>query len=216
MLAYMLYLHVSLSRSWLCHALCPPWVCACVVTSVSPRVCMDVTICEIHLRGVGVLVFHLSPLRAMLICLPCLFCTTCLAFFASLHTCLHVHAWVYVLSIFQSYGTTDTWSKPTFVLLGHPLLFNNMLLCPFRVVHMLFCPCLASLLACPLHTFPISFFCFFACLLACLFFLCMYTHGCERKDASPQRAMISRLGVIIAYFCIFISLLESIIILILS
>ena len=90
-----LSLHVSLSKSRLCHAWCPPWACACVVAFVLPRVCLDVTTCEIHLRGVGVLDSHLSPPRAMLICLPCLLRATCLAFFASmlsLHAYLHIHA----------------------------------------------------------------------------------------------------------------------------
>ena len=80
----MLYLYVSLSRSRLCHALYPPWACACVVTFVLPRVCLDVNMSKIHLCGVGVLDSHISLLRAMLICLPCIF--------ASLHACLHVHA----------------------------------------------------------------------------------------------------------------------------
>ena len=86
--ASMLYVHVSLSRSRLCHALCHPWACACVITSIPPRICLDVTPCEIHLCGVVVLYIHLSPLRAMLLCLSCLLCFTCLAFFASLHLCM--------------------------------------------------------------------------------------------------------------------------------
>ena len=49
--------------------------------------CLGVTICETHLLDVGVLDTHLSPLRAMMLCLPCLLCNTCLAFFASLHLC---------------------------------------------------------------------------------------------------------------------------------
>ena len=69
-----LYLHVSLSRSRFCHALCPLWVCACVVISVPSRVYMDVATCEIHLRGVGVLDLNLSLFYAMLLCLPCLLC----------------------------------------------------------------------------------------------------------------------------------------------
>ena len=85
LLISMLYLHVSLSRCRLCHALCPLWACARVVTSIPPRVFLDVTTYEIHLCGVSVLDSHLSPLHAMLICLPCLLCATCLAFFASLH-----------------------------------------------------------------------------------------------------------------------------------
>ena len=87
LLASMIYLHISLSRSKFCHSLCPMWACACVVTSILPRVCLDVTTCEIHSRGVGVLDSRLSPLREMLICLPCLLCATRLAFFA-LHLCM--------------------------------------------------------------------------------------------------------------------------------
>ena len=51
------------------------------------RACLDVTTCEIHLRGVGVLDTHLSLLSMMLICLPCLLCATHLAFFAFMHLC---------------------------------------------------------------------------------------------------------------------------------
>ena len=61
LLASMLYLHAYLSRSRLCHALCPPWVCASrslgpftyVITSIPPRDLLGVTTCEIHLYGVG-------------------------------------------------------------------------------------------------------------------------------------------------------------------
>ena len=78
LLASMLYLHVCLSRFRLCHALCTPWVCACrhlrplasVVASVPLVDCLDATIYEIHLCGVGVLDTHLSLLKAMLSCLP--------------------------------------------------------------------------------------------------------------------------------------------------
>ena len=111
----MLYIQVCLSRSRLCHALFPPLACACrslgplacVVTFVPPRACLDVTTCEIHLRGVGVLDSHLSPLRAMLICLPC---ATHLAFFSSLHLCTLAYMFMHdsVLFVLQSNGTMDT------------------------------------------------------------------------------------------------------------
>ena len=185
----MLYLLVSLSRSRLCHAWCPPWVCACVVTSVPPRVCLDVTICDIHFYGISVLAIHLSSLRATLICLLCAALLAFLVSMLSLHACLHVHAWVCVSFILQSNGAMDIRSKPTFVLLGHPLLFDNMLLYPFHVLHMFVCSCLASLLACSLHALPISFVCFFACPLACFFGHCMYTHGVRTLGA---RAQLSR------------------------
>ena len=80
--------------------LCAPRGFAYMVTSFPPTVCLDVTTCEIHLRGVGVHDSHFSSLRPMLICLPCLLCATHLDFFvslhlclfASLHACLHVYA----------------------------------------------------------------------------------------------------------------------------
>jgi len=91
----MLYIHVCLSRSRLCHAFFPPWDCAyrslgplvCVVASVPLVARLDVTACETQLRDVGCLDTHLSLLHAMMLCLPCLLCATCLAFFASLHLC---------------------------------------------------------------------------------------------------------------------------------
>ena len=172
----MLYLYISLSRSKLCHALCHSWACACVVTSTPSRVCLDVTTCEINPCGVGVLDSCLSSLRAMLICLPCLLCTTRLAFFTSLlllHTCQHVHAWVYVSSVIQSNGTRVTRSKPTFVLLGHPLLFDNMLICLLCMLHMSVCPCLASFAS---LSFSMLSFYLFLCLSASLFPCLLYVH----------------------------------------
>ena len=35
----------------------------------------------------------------------------------------------HVSSILQSHESMDTQSKPTFVRLGHPLLFDNILVC---------------------------------------------------------------------------------------
>ena len=87
MLTSMLYIHVSLCRSRLCHTLCPLWVYACVVTSIPPRVYLDVTTYEIRLCGVGVLALHLPLLRVMLICLPFLLYATHLAFFTSMLPC---------------------------------------------------------------------------------------------------------------------------------
>ena len=91
----MLYLHVNLSRSRLCHALCPLWACAYVVASILSRACLEVITCGIHLRGVGVLDSHLSPLRAILIYLPYLLHATCLAFFASLHLCMFAYMFMH-------------------------------------------------------------------------------------------------------------------------
>ena len=93
LLASMLYLHVRLFISRLCHALCPLWAYACVVTFVPPRVCLDVSMCGIHPRGVSVLDICLSPPSAMLLAMLALhhpFGFLC--FLASLYACLHVHA----------------------------------------------------------------------------------------------------------------------------
>ena len=97
------YSHVCLSRSRLCHVLCPLWICACqslrplaCVVAFTPLVdCLDVIICEIHLGGVGVLDSHLSLLRAMFICLPCLLCATHLAFYTYLHLCMLAYMFMY-------------------------------------------------------------------------------------------------------------------------
>ena len=55
-----------------------------------------------------------------------------LDFFASLHACLHIHAWVLldsVSSILQHNETMDIQFKPTFVPRGHHLLFAFLLVC---------------------------------------------------------------------------------------
>ena len=91
-----------------------------------------------------------------------------------------------VSSILQSNGTTDTRSKSTYVLLGHPILFDNMFDCPFMCLTCLFTPVWISLLmclfACSLYFFVIPF----ACLLAALFVCCMYMHGARTLGARAQ------------------------------
>ena len=208
LLTSMLYIHVCLSRSRPCNTLCPPWACAC--WSLRPLACvvafiplmdyLDVTTYEIYLYGASLLnayPFCTSCNVDMLVLLDLCHPFGFLYFFASLHTCLHVHAWVYVSSILWSNGTMGTRSKPTFVLLGHSLLSDNIFVCP----------CLATLASLFLVRFPSI--CFFAYLLACFFCHCMYTHRAwilgvrvwpprrkhkKDKDASPKRAMFSRLG----------------------
>ena len=69
-----------------------------------------------------------------------------LTFYASLHTCLHVHAWVLlacVSSMFQYNEVVDVRSKPTFIPRGHHLLLPSYLF-PSR----LFACFLAFLLIC--------------------------------------------------------------------
>ena len=113
----------------------------------------------------------LCPVRC---CLSCLLCATRLAFFASmLSFCTLAYMFIMNLCllvsfILQSSGTMDTWSKPTFVLLGHTLLFDNMLVCPFICLACFVCPHLAFFVsmffACSLYLL-----CFFLYLYVCLF-----------------------------------------------
>ena len=104
-------------------------------------------------------------------CIPLFFrsvlwyaCHACLcyllAFYTSLHACIHVHAWVLlasVSSILQHNEAMDIRSKPTFVPCGHYLLFVSLLVA--------FLSCL----------FAISFACFPASLFLCLPYLsCLF------------------------------------------
>ena len=91
------------------------WLCL-----TPTRLCLDVTTWDAS-PWYWLLHAYLSPfsLYAM-ICLPCLFVPP-LALFASLHTCLHVHAWVLlagVSSMLQHNEVMDIRSKPTFVPRG--------------------------------------------------------------------------------------------------
>ena len=83
-----------------------------------------------------------------------------LAFFASLHACLHVHAWALltnVSSVLQHNEVMDIQSKPTFIPCGHHLLCAFLLVFPFVCVfafshvYLLHAPFICSL--CALH-FP--------------------------------------------------------------
>ena len=98
----------------------------------------------------------------------------------------------------------DTLSKPTFVLSGHRLLFDNMLSCPHLALF-------DSLSLC----MPYLSLCHLLCLSPTFSFLChcIYTlevrkfgaralppwckkkgQGCKQEDANPKREMFSRLG----------------------
>ena len=151
---------------------------------------LDVTTCMTHLHDVGVLDTYLSPLCAMLLCLPCLLCATRLAFFASLH--------FYTLAYKFMYESVQTYICPA----RHPhFIWQHVCLPPFGTFRQL------VFLAC----FPST--CFFTCLLACFFCHCWYTRGAwthgarvclprhkqkkarmQAKGTSPQRAMFNRLG----------------------
>ena len=180
LLVSMLYLHVSLSRSRLYLTFHPQWACAHVVTSVPPRVCLDVITCEIHPCGVGVLNSCISLLCAMLICLPCLLCTTRLAFFASFHLCTLSYMFMH-----------ESVCRPYSNLMELQTFNPNLHYTPFCLIACLFA------LSYALHVFSPSFgifsqfvfqhafpsICFFAYLLACFFCLSLYTDGVRMLEA---------------------------------
>jgi len=141
LLASILYIHICLYRSRLCHAFFPPWACscrsfgllACVVAFVPLVACLDVTTYEMHLCDVGVLDTHLSPLCVMMLCLPCQLCAIHLAFFFSLHFYTLAYMFMHESVCHPHSNLTELWtSNPNlhFVLLGYPLLFDNMFVCP--------------------------------------------------------------------------------------
>ena len=122
----MLYARVSLSSSRLCHIWRPQQVCVCVVTS-------DAHEALFRCNHLGCIVMMLVAL-----CIPFpFFCFVrwyayyaCLchplAFYASLHACLHIHAWVLLVSVsfmLQHNEVMDIRSKPTFVPHRHHLWF---------------------------------------------------------------------------------------------
>ena len=154
------------------------------------RLCLDVTTWEAS-SDVGLLHVH-----------PSLFCSAwwyayhaCLrhplAFYASLHTCLHVHAWVLLASVssmLQHNEVIDIQSKPTFVPHGHyPCLFAILLCFPF-CLHPGFYLCHVY------HVYPLyaSLLCFlhlFLPWLVCRFLI--FTFACMHADMS-QATTVSR------------------------
>ena len=163
--------------------------------SMPMRPCLDVVIWDVSL-WCWLLRARLSPflLRATIayhvfLCHPLALC-------ASLHAYLHVHAWVFLVSVssmLQHNEAMDIRSKPTFVPHGHHLLFAILLVYPLVVVCYLACLPLCS------YVFSHPVYYAYRCYLACLFCtflllsmylslsiarllvfylcLCMYTHG---------------------------------------
>ena len=126
-------------------------------------------------------------------CHACL-CHT-LAFYASFHACLYVHAWVLLASVssmLQHNEVMDIRTKPTFVPCGHHLLFAFLLVCFLAclLAFLFLClPCL-SCLSClsALCLFHTLFACFpsIACLLVSYLRLCMYTHEVRTHRAKAR------------------------------
>ena len=154
------------------------------------RPCLDVTIWDAS-PWCRLLRAYLSTfsLHAML-CLPCLFMPS-IGFYASLHACLHVHAWVLlanVSSMLQHNEIMEIWSKPTFVPRRHHLLFAFLFVCLlscFFACHVYHAYLLYASFTCPMQIFL-----FIACLLVSCSCLCMNTHGARThgaKACSPKR-----------------------------
>ena len=105
------------------------------------------------------------------------FCFLC--FIASLHACLHFHAWVCVLSILQSNGTMDT-SIQTYICPPRTPPFVWYYVClPLYVLHMFVCPYLTSFPSLSLACFS---FHLFLCLFPSLFTYLLHVHAWS-KDA---------------------------------
>ena len=107
---------------------------------------------------------HTSPLFRSMRWYACHACLRHpLAFYVSLHACLHVHAWVLlasVSSILQHSEVINIQSKPTFVPCGHhPCLFAILPCFPFcshlgfYVCHVYLVYLLYASLLCSLHLF---------------------------------------------------------------
>ena len=142
----MLYFYACLSRSRLCHALLPPppfWAFSCVVTSAHLVVCLGGNTCENPSRWCRfaqcIPYLHSAWWYACHACIvPLVWLSLLFCIFAHLPTCSRMSPCLLVSFVLQSNGTMDTWSKPTFVLLGHHLLLDNMLVCPFICLACLF------------------------------------------------------------------------------
>ena len=191
----MLYACVSLSSSRLCHVGALGGLDLVWLHPTPMRPCLDVTIWEASLDA------RLLPTTPSLFrSARCYAYHACLchplAFYASLHVCSHVHAWVLLASVssmLQHNEVMDIWSKPTFVPRGHHLLFAFLLVCLLAclLAFLFLClPCLSCLSTlCPFHMHFASFPSIACLLVSCLCF-CMYIHGARTHEArirSPSR-----------------------------
>ena len=122
------------------------------------RPCLDVTTWDASPWCWLLCAYH-SPFPLLATCHACL--CHLLTFYASLHACLHVHAWVLlacVSSMFQYNEVVDVRSKHTFIPRGHHLLLPSYL----------FAFSLVSLFSCFLAYLPFSSLVFLSCCLSCL------------------------------------------------
>ena len=122
------------------------------------------TACEIHLHGVGVPDSHLSPLHVMLICLPCLLCSTHLAFFASMLSCCTLAYMFMHESVCRPYFNPMSYAHSIQTCIFPPRTL------PFCLKTRFFASLCASHVCLPhLASFPsLSLACFSFCLFLCL------------------------------------------------
>ena len=142
------------------------------------RSCLDVTIWDAS-PWCRLLRACLSFFRSMrwYACHACL--CHLLAFFASLHACSHVHAWVLlanVSSMLQHIEVVDIRSKPTFVPRGHLLLFA-FLLCLFVCLPTFSFVC-ASFLSYLLPHAMLAMSIMFICFMPLLYVLFIFSFHC--------------------------------------
>ena len=144
----MLYACVGLSGSKFCHVLRPLQAWPYVVTSDAHEALFGCNHlgCVSGCRVAPCIPFPFFCSKRCYAYHAC-FCHP-LAFYASLHACLHVHAWVLfasVTSMLQQNEAMDIWSEPTFVSRGSHLLFAFLLVCLFACLLaflLLYLPCL--------------------------------------------------------------------------
>ena len=120
-----------------------------------------------------------------------------LAFFATLHACLHVHAWVLlanVSSILQQNEAMDIRSKPTFVPSRHHFLFVCLFVfllafsfvcascLPYLLSHSMLAMSIMIIRFMPFHMLFASFPSH-ACLLVSCLCLCMHTYRARKRGA---------------------------------
>ena len=126
----------------------------------------------------------------LLVWFPCFVCIFILFYAIKYSSCLWLRVGSHVSFILEYDGTTDTKSKPTFVL-GDLFLFVHSIIYLFACSYAFF-PHLLVLLLC--SVFLCFFAIYFACLLAlCSLFICMYTFGawtqllkCKQKEKSQK------------------------------
>ena len=139
------------------------------------RPCLDITAWDTS-PWCQLLYVYPFPFRSMR-CYAChAYLCHLLVFYASLHTCLHIHAWVLlasVSSILQHNEAMDIWSKPTFIPHGHHLLFAFLLVCLLScLLACLFVYLMAYHVSCHVLCLPFPCLCFMPFSHAlCIFFL---------------------------------------------